>query len=96
VSIASPDLNTTYDSTSYWVSSLSSVTLTMSGNWAVVSNTSGAAITQNTDSLAAGFSLQHGAAATLILVKQSGSRRSTPDGTLITANTVRPFMLTFF
>jgi hypothetical protein len=85
VSIASPDLNTVYDSTSYWVANLASVTLTMSGNWTVASNTSGAAITSNADSLAAGFSLQHDAAATLILVKQNGSRSSAPHSTLITA-----------
>jgi chondroitin-sulfate-ABC endolyase/exolyase len=89
VSIASPDLNTAYDSTSYWVSSPASVTLTMSGNWTVASNTSGAVITSNADSLAAGFSLQHGAAATLILVKQNGSRSSAPNSTLITANTIK-------
>jgi hypothetical protein len=84
VNIASPDLNTTYDSTSYWVSSPTSVTLTVSGNWAVLSNASGATITQNADSLAAGFSLQHGAAAYLVLVKQSGGRRATTDSLLTT------------
>ena len=85
VSIASPDLNTQYDSTNYWLSSPTAVTLTLSGNWAVISNASGANITQNTDSLAAGFSLQHGAAAYLVLVKQSGSRRAATDSTLLTA-----------
>jgi hypothetical protein len=84
VNIACPDLNTTDDSTSYWVSSPASVTLTLSGNWAVLTNASGATITQNTDSLAAGFSLQHGAAAYLVLVKQSGSRRATNDSLLTT------------
>jgi len=79
VSIASPDLNTTTDSVSYWVSSPVTVSLTLSGNWTTNSNPSGAHIDSTSDSLKANFSLVNGLPASLTLIKKSGARHVTND-----------------
>ena len=77
LTIANPDLNTVTDSVSYWHSAASSVSLTVKGSWNVAANATSATISQAGDSLTAGFTLQDGLPATLILVRQ-GADSSLP------------------
>lgn len=77
VKIAYPDLNRVSDSMSYWRSTAYAIDLVLQDEWTVLENNSGATITQGGDSLVAGFSLIHGAPATLVLLKQ-GANPSLP------------------
>lgn len=70
LTIASPNLNAVTDAVSYWHSTASSVSVTVKGTWNVAANATGAVISLAGDSLTAGFTLQDGFPATVVLVRQ--------------------------
>lgn len=78
VTINTPDMDTrketAYDY--YWRAYPRAVTLVLNGYWDVVENPSGAAVTSLSTSLTASFSLQHGFAQTIKLVKHADALRT--------------------